>query len=177
VESVLEVARRFARYRAEPASLLGLYDSVERDVAHALDLAASHADPMAMRDAFYERYHGAGYVTYGMSQANEIVSKGLAAFAVTGGDPREAILAAVNFGRDTDCLAAVAGGLAGALAGIDAVPAEWVAQVNEATRHDPYTNNRRTIEETADGLFAAFLARHQRLGHYVGLMGEGGYLS
>jgi ADP-ribosylglycohydrolase len=102
-----------------------------------------------------------------MSQANEIVSKGLAIFALCRGDPRQAIVTAVNFGRDTDCLAAVAGGLAGALTGIQAIPADWVAQVNKATRQDPYTNNRRTIEETADGLFQAFCARQRRLDEYV----------
>ena len=37
-----------------------------------------------------------------VSQANEIVSKGLAVFAITRGNPKDAILTAVNFGRDTD---------------------------------------------------------------------------
>jgi ADP-ribosylglycohydrolase len=90
------------------------------------------------------------------------VSKGLAVFAITQGDPREAVLAAVNFGRDTDCLAAVAGGPAGALSGPATLPPEWIDQVNEATRQDPYTNNHRTIQETADGLLAAFQARLNR---------------
>jgi len=163
VQSVLDVARRFARYRAEPQSLQGFYDTIERDIEHGLGLAAKHTDPMAMRDAFYERYHGGGYITYGMSQANEIVSKGLAVFARSEGDPRQAIVTAVNFGRDTDCLAAVAGGLSGALSGDAAIPAEWIAQVNEATRQDPYTNNQRTIEETADGLLESLIARHHRI--------------
>jgi ADP-ribosylglycohydrolase len=106
-----------------------------------------------------------------MSQANEIVSKGLAVFALSQGDPKEAILTAVNFGRDTDCLAAVAGGLAGALTGIEAIPGEWVRRVNESTTRDPYTNNHRSIEETADGLWSAFRARCQRLADYVNEMG------
>jgi hypothetical protein len=105
-----------------------------------------------------------------MSQANEIVSKGLAIFALSKGDPREAILTAVNFGRDTDCLAAVAGGLSGALSGMHGVPAEWVVQVNRATQEDPYTNNHRSIEDTGDGLLLAFQARRQRLRSYLELM-------
>jgi ADP-ribosylglycohydrolase len=82
----------------------------------------------------------------------------------------------VNFGRDTDCLAAVAGGLSGALSGAGAIPAEWIAQVNEATRQDAYTNNQRTIEETANALLGAFLARRQELVDYAELMGDPAFL-
>jgi ADP-ribosylglycohydrolase len=170
VASVLDVAKRFVHYRAEAGSLYALYDTIEREVDRGLELAAQHTDPVSMREEFYRFYNGGGYFNYGMSQANEIVSKGLAIFALTKGDPREAILTAVNFGRDTDCLAAVAGGLAGTLSGIQAVPTEWVTQVNSATRADPYTNSHLTVEETGDGLLAAFLARRQRLQAYLRLL-------
>jgi len=176
VESVLEVARRFANYRAEAGRLYARYDNAERTLSRALDLAAKHSDPMAMRDEFYEYFEGGRHFVYSMSDAGEIISKGLAVFAITRGDPKQAALTAVNFGRDTDCLAAVAGGLAGAFAGAKPIPPEWIAQVNEATLQDPYTNSRRTIEETADGLFAAFLARRQRLQDYLELM-DGAYLA
>lgn len=39
---------------------------------------------------------------------------------------RECVLKAVNLGDDTDTVAAVAGGLAGALYGCDAIPTEWL---------------------------------------------------
>ncbi|KPK85100.1 MAG: hypothetical protein AMJ81_04140 [Phycisphaerae bacterium SM23_33] len=176
VESVLDTAKRFVHHRAEPGSLYALYDTIQQEVNQGLELAARHTDPMALRDEFYGFYEGGRYFNYGQSQANEIVSKGLAVFAVSSGDPRQAILTAVNFGRDTDCLAAVAGGLAGALTGAGALPREWTDQVNQATRQDPYTNNRRSIEETADGLLAAFLTRRQRMEEYVRMMGEHAYL-
>jgi ADP-ribosylglycohydrolase len=176
VASVLKVAKRYVYYRAEAGSLYALYDTIEREVDRALELALKHSDPMAMRDEFYQFYHGGGYFNYGAAQANEIVSKGLAVFALCQGNPREAIWTAVNFGRDTDCLAAVAGGLAGAFSGIGALPAEWIDQVNESTLRDPYTNNQRTIQETADGLYEAFLARRQRLVGYVQAMGDPAYL-
>jgi len=176
VESVLDAARRFATYRAEAGSLYARYDTIEHEVTRALDLARKHSDPLAMREEFYEHYDGGGYFNYGTSQANEIVSKGLAVFAITAGDPEQAILTSVNFGRDTDCLAAIAGGLAGALAGVGRIPPDWIAQVNEATRQDPYTNSRRTIEETADGLLAAFLARRRRLEQSLAAMNPPGYL-
>ena len=39
---------------------------------------------------------------------------------------RDCVLKAVNLGEDTDTVAAVAGGLAGALYGYDAIPGEWL---------------------------------------------------
>jgi len=177
VASVLDAARRFAHYRKEAGILYAGYDTIEQEVSRALDLAAKDTDPMAMRDEFYEFYEGGRHFVYSMSEAGEVVSKGLAIFAIARGDPKPAILNAVNFGRDTDCLAAIAGGLAGTFAGVGAIPPEWIAQVNEATRQDPYTNNRRTIEETAEGLFAAFLARHRELEESVRMMGGAGYLA
>ena len=176
VASVLDTARRFADYRAEAGELYALYDGIAREVGRALELAERHTDPDALRDAFYRHYDGAGHVIYGMSQANEIVAKGLAVFAICAGDPREAIVTAVNFGRDTDCLAAVAGGLAGALSGVEAIPAEWVEQVNAATAQDPYTNNGRTIEETGDGLLEAFAARQRELRRHLEVMGDKEYV-
>lgn len=176
VTSVLDVAKKYVHYRAEAGSLYALYDTIEREVDRALELAEQRTGAMEMRDAFYRYYHGGGYLNYGMSQANEIVAKGLAVFALSRGDPKEAVLTAVNFGRDTDCLAAVAAGLAGALSGIEALPAEWVGQVNAATAQDPYTNNRRTIEETADALLEAFVTRQSRLSHYLEIMSEPGYV-
>ena len=176
VESVLAVARQFATYRAQPGGSLALYDGVAAEVGRALDLALKHTEPDALREAFDEHYYGAGYVIYGMSQANEIVAKGLAVFALSKGDPRAAIVTAVNFGRDTDCLAAVAGGLAGALSGAEGVPPEWIAQVDAATAADPYTNNRRTIGETADGLLEAFVARQRRARERLDEMSDPDYV-
>ena len=177
VKSVLDVARDFVHYRAEAGSLYALYDTIEREVDRALELAEQYDDPAEMRDAFYQFYYGGRYFNYGFAQANEIVSKGLAVFALSKGDPKQAILTAVNFGRDTDCLAAVAGGLSGALSGTATIPAEWIAQVNEATAQDPYTNNKRTIEGTADALLGAYLAYRQRLVDYTGLMGDPAFLA
>jgi len=170
VGSVLAVARSFAGYRAKSVGPYADYSGIAAEIDRALEIAVRHTDPAAMRDEFYRYYHGGDYVTYGHSQAGEIVSKGLAVFVLAGGDPARAVVAAVNFGRDTDCLAAVAGGLAGALAGASAIPPEWIAQVDEATRADQYTNSRRGIEETAEGLYAAFRARLCRLGEYVRTM-------
>jgi ADP-ribosylglycohydrolase len=39
---------------------------------------------------------------------------------------QDAVLTATNLGEDTDTTAAVAGGLAGILWGVDGIPAEWI---------------------------------------------------
>jgi ADP-ribosylglycohydrolase len=52
------------------------------------------------------------------------------------GDYRSAVLAAVNYGRDSDSIASMAGALAGALSGANGVPAEWVDAVSAASRID-----------------------------------------
>ena len=53
---------------------------------------------------------------------------------VSGGDYRHAVLGAVNYGRDCDSIATMAGALAGALG--SQVPAEWSKTVAEASRLD-----------------------------------------
>jgi ADP-ribosylglycohydrolase len=177
VESVIEVVKRYAGYRAEKGSLYTgaqaekfAYDTVVPQVNRAFDLAGKCSTVEELQKEFDKTFFGGFYVTYGLAQANEIVCKGLALFALHKGNPRDAIISAVNFGRDTDCLAAVAGGLSGALSGAGALPREWIEQVNAATLADPYTNNKRTIEETADGLYGAFEARQKRMAEYLKTM-------
>ena len=65
------------------------------------------------------------------------------------GDTWEAMKAAVNMGRDTDCLASVAAGLSGALSGGGSIPPELVRQVDHATSLNPFTNSKRTLRQTS----------------------------
>ncbi len=44
---------------------------------------------------------------------------------------REAVLKAVNLGRDTDTVGAICGGLAGLYYGFDEIPAEWLDEVSQ----------------------------------------------
>ena len=52
------------------------------------------------------------------------------------GDFTGAVLGAVNYGRDSDSIASMAGAIAAALGGSAVVPAEWVAAIGEASRID-----------------------------------------
>ncbi|MFF3456121.1 ADP-ribosylglycohydrolase family protein [Streptomyces sp. NPDC002730] len=55
---------------------------------------------------------------------------------VSGGDYRRTVLGAVNYGRDCDSIATMAGAIAGALHGESAVPRDWAKTVAEASRID-----------------------------------------
>jgi ADP-ribosylglycohydrolase len=99
---------------------------------------------------------------YPMSMAEEVVNKGFAVFRVAKGDPKAAIVGGVNFGRDTDCLAAIAGGLAGALNGSSSIPVEWAETLDAATKVNPYTVSRRTLRETSDGIYNVVMKNRGR---------------
>jgi ADP-ribosylglycohydrolase len=119
-----------------------------------------------MREAFDEVYSGRG-TPYAFSSANEVVTKAVCVFRMTKGNVRDAIVAAVNMGRDTDCLAAISAGIAGALTGASSIPEEWVRQVDYATTLNRFTNSQRTLRDHADGLYGAFRARLHRMRAYA----------
>ena len=52
------------------------------------------------------------------------------------GDYRESVLGAVNYGRDSDSIAVMAGSIAGAMGGETAVPREWIDAVGAASKLD-----------------------------------------
>ncbi|MEU7555912.1 ADP-ribosylglycohydrolase family protein [Streptomyces sp. NPDC044571] len=60
----------------------------------------------------------------------------LGMLVVADGAYEGAVLGAVNYGRDCDSIATMAGAVAGALSGVSAVPAAWAKQVAEASRLD-----------------------------------------
>ncbi|MEU2055643.1 ADP-ribosylglycohydrolase family protein, partial [Streptomyces bungoensis] len=64
--------------------------------------------------------------------APEAVALAFGAYAAADGDFVQAVLTAVNMGRDADTTAAVAGALAGATRGISAVPPDWAAAIGPA---------------------------------------------
>ncbi|MGW2201880.1 ADP-ribosylglycohydrolase family protein [Streptomyces sp. NPDC001774] len=79
---------------------------------------------------------------------------------VGGGDYRRTVLGAVNYGRDCDSIATMAGAIAGALAGESAVPAAWAKQVAEASRLDLHAP-ARALTAVAHEVFARDTARRR----------------
>lgn len=66
--------------------------------------------------------------------ANEAVPCVFGILAATGGDVMSSIKMGVNIGNDTDTIATMAGAIAGAMCGADAIPMQWanlICQVNQ----------------------------------------------
>jgi len=131
---------------------------IRRELDKALKLTADCRDFRRMRIKFDTIYSGSG-IPYSHSYANEIVTKAVCIFKMTKANTWEAMKAGVNMGRDTDCLAAVAAGISGALSGAASIPNALVKQTDYATSVNPHTNSQRTLRETSDGLYNAFKAR------------------
>jgi ADP-ribosylglycohydrolase len=146
VESVIDTA------------LAQLPPQARREVQQGQDWARKVESWKDLRPLYEKRYEGEP-----ISNAVEVLSGGLACFRMADGRPREAIIYAANLGRDTDCKAYVAGGLAGALRGIEALPPEWVRIVEEQVVDDPYTVSRRTARQAAEGLYQVCMAEMQKI--------------
>ncbi|HOK30430.1 MAG TPA: ADP-ribosylglycohydrolase family protein [bacterium] len=154
VDGVLDTALRYApsdgKYRLEVA----------------LDLAQKSQDPFELREKFDTIYSGKG-IRYSFSWGEEVVPKGLAIFYVTKGDLRSAIIGGVNFGRDTDCCAAIASGIAGAFSGVSGIPSEWIEQVDKAAKENEYTVSQLTIKENAELIYKALMNEKEKIKNYV----------
>lgn len=140
-----------------------------REIDRGLKRTATCKDFREMRTAFDAVYSGTG-MAYAHSYANEIVTKAVCIFNMVKGNARDAVIASVNMGRDTDCLAAVAGGISGALSGGAAIPEEWVKQLDYATTLNRFTNSQRTLRQSSDGLYEAFRARLTRMKSFAAEM-------
>jgi ADP-ribosylglycohydrolase len=69
---------------------------------------------------------------------------------MAGGDWTDSVLGGVNYGRDSDSVAAMAGAIAGALGGREAVPAQLVEDVANASKVDIMTPGERLAEVTLE---------------------------
>jgi hypothetical protein len=123
-------------------SVLGaLYDNCDKkfvlsELDKHLKATAHMKDIQELRVYFDGVYSGRG-VKYAFAHANEVVTKGVCIFQMVKGNTKDAILAGTNMGRDTDCVAAVAAGITGALGGTHSI-AEWVDQLEKATQINHY---------------------------------------
>ncbi|WP_435056945.1 ADP-ribosylglycohydrolase family protein [Streptomyces sp. bgisy060] len=90
---------------------------------------------------------------------------------VGGGDFRRTVLGAVNYGRDCDSIATMAGAIVGALHGESAVPSSWAKQVADASRLDLHAP-ARALAAVAREVFARDTAlRRDHESAFAGLTG------
>ncbi len=113
-----------------------------RILIHLLELPRKDVITLALNEAKcryvghpeYEHFARLFDDGFGQLSVNEIKSSGYVVdtleaavwCVLTTQSYRECVLKAVNLGGDTDTVAAIAGGLAGALYGYDAIPTEWL---------------------------------------------------
>jgi len=89
------------------------------------------------------------------SSIYENVTCSFAILKASKGNVELAVKIANNRGRDTDCTAASAGGLAGALTGTTTIPEEWIENLEKGMRDNPYTNSHMPNKATAQALYRA----------------------
>jgi len=166
VDSVIETALNYST------------PEIRKEIQNGLKIAKKYKQPLDMRRELNEvytkkdspYYANARMKSYHASSIYETVTKALAVFSATKGNVKDAIVVAVNFGRDTDCLGATAAGLAGAFSGTKTIPSEWIETVEQGTKNNPYTNSHMTIKETAEGMYSALKNKVRRMKSYVALM-------
>ena len=168
VDSVIsDILKGTPRWRTRGAATSQM--AVAAEIERALELTKNCQDFREMRVTFDKVYSGRGMAYYA-AYANEVVTKAVCVFHMCKGNPKDAMIASVNMGRDTDCLSAMAAGYSGALSGASAIPEEWMKQVDFATTKMPITNSRRTIRQHADGLYEAYQARLHKMRTFVETM-------
>ena len=141
------------------------------EVAEAIEagvtIGREQDDYETLRDRFYEEYHGrSSNLGMNISRANEIVPKAFGLFVFYDEDVRAVMEGSANFGRDTDCLCALAAGFTGAFAGAETIPDEWIAQVDDAATisyERGQTCTDLSLADQAAGLYDAAVAHHDRL--------------
>lgn len=87
------------------------------------------------------------------------------------GDLRAAVLGAVNYGRDADSIATMAGAVCAALGGPEAVPGDWVAAVERASRIDLGVVAEQLAGAAADIIRADLAAAEEHRRHVSALLG------
>lgn len=153
VESVIEGALKYAT------------PEMRNEIEHGLSIAGRYSNPMdrGFREELNKMYEDSDspycaskrITKYIGSSVYENVTCSFAIFKASKGNVELAVRIANNRGRDTDCTAASAGGLAGALTGTSTIPEEWVKILEKGIRDNPYTNSHMPNKATAQALYRA----------------------
>jgi ADP-ribosylglycohydrolase len=165
VEAALDVARDGT------GGAIAAVVQVARGYTDWRDAIAPLRAAVAAYDTVGEDYRNPGLGARRPSRLHSIeeLPVALGMLVVANGMYREAVLGAVNYGRDSDSTATMAGAIAGALGGSPAVPAEWASTVASASRTD-LAEPGRVLADVAAEVYAADKARFaRRVERYEGL--------
>jgi ADP-ribosylglycohydrolase len=126
-----------------------------RALARAVEIAAGGHEPEAAHATLHESI-AVSYFPWA-DIAPEATALAFGAFLIANGRYREAVTGAVNQGRDADTIGAIAGALAGAYSGVEAVPAQWRARIGPVPGRNFRIVAGIDLSELADRLVARFL--------------------
>lgn len=146
--------RDWARFEGRPNQVL---------INSAVEVAREHKDVFVIREELYNLLH----VSPVGSEAGQTLAVALAMLVAAAGDFEQTIIGAVNYGRDCDSYATVAGAIAGALNGIDAIPEGWLDTVLVANPEPDLKAIGRDIAEIA---FTRFQGQKQTVIDIEGLL-------
>lgn len=124
LREMIQAAQAGVEYGYEIAS-----PSIARRMQLALQVVEQAPDEKAAMNELYA-YFGGGDLT-----ADSIPSA-FGLLALGKGDPKKVIELCVNFGGDCDTNAAMAGSIAGAYAGLEKVPADWIDTIKKVNHVD-----------------------------------------
>lgn len=138
---------------------------IRKEIEAGLAIADKYSDPMdrGFREEINKMYEDPAspyFVNnrisrYRASSVYENVTCAFAILKLSKGDVPLAVKIANNRARDTDCTAASAGGLAGALTGTSTIPVDWMKSLDEGMVNNPYTVSHLSNEATSLYLFRA----------------------
>lgn len=162
VESVVEAAIRFAPNRET--------SPMPRLIERASLLAREARDAEALTEMYYSQLNVKWFKRSRQAylrprdderfspscDVKESVPVVLGMFLHCRGDFRQTIVSTANYGRDCDTTACMAGYLAGAYQGLDAIPADWVEKVIKA-------NPETDLLQISEGVARALVGERRRM--------------
>jgi len=140
IDSIIEEAKKYVD------------ENIGQIIDECLDIARKHPDILEVREPFWKRFGGRV-----PTDSLEVVGESYAMFWITQGDPKQCMIAGASLGRDADCVASIAGAIAGALKGVDAIPSDWLKICNEAILNDPHELIDMSLEDMSKELYKVFV--------------------
>ncbi|MGB9659081.1 MAG: ADP-ribosylglycohydrolase family protein [Nitrososphaerales archaeon] len=134
IEAGIEGAKRGAKF-----GILYPAAPVDKRIELAIKIVLKAKNIEEMTDSLYN-YVGAGI------ESNEAIPTAFGIFFATNGDPMDAIIMATNIGGDSDTIASIVGGMAGAFKGIGAFPKDLVKKVEQVNGLDFEKIARKLLE-------------------------------
>ena len=162
VNSVIDGALKFAtpEIRKEIEAGLSIAEKYSSDPMNRKfreDINNMYADPAS---PYYVNNRMTRYVG---SSIYENVTCSFAILKITNGNVPLAVKIANNRARDTDCTAASAGAIAGALTGTSTIPKEWIENLDAGLVNNPWSVSHLTDEATAQYLYRALKNKLTRM--------------